>query len=303
MGNSGSSNADEVLSKKIAEATAKCHQMQPVREKLLTDKVFRSRLLEALALTFSGTKDSEPDLLLNWIMGSKLADREKCMAERNKLAYLFMFFPLSTYSLFPKLGEVMHLVDEKTGALATVNTTNTNLQDDKIYRDPSGSHSIPSAFVTLKYYPNGFNGKSFTESYWWDACAFVQQKMACPSKNAPAWSTIFDTFGRADKLTQLLDSEHKRLCSDVPHIFVGCVSISPESQGKGACSKLMRGINQIADELGYACYLEEGGERRLGIYRRFGYEIASGPHTIDDKEGSYDELHLMMRPAKTPEVN
>ena len=59
---------------------------------------------------------------------------------------------------------------------------------------------------------------------------------------------------------------------DTPHIYVVMLSLAPQAQGQGICSRLMRGVNAIADQLGWVCYLETGSERLESIYKHFGYE-------------------------------
>eukprot|EP01060_Flectonema_neradi_P029645 TRINITY_DN413_c0_g1_i1.p1 TRINITY_DN413_c0_g1~~TRINITY_DN413_c0_g1_i1.p1 ORF type:complete len:290 (+),score=37.73 TRINITY_DN413_c0_g1_i1:50-919(+) len=287
----GNNNTTPDYSSRIAAAIAKAPELQSVKEKIQRDGQFKHRIMESLALSFTGSKDSEPDLLLDWVVGKKLGDREKHLNERNKMGYFILYLPLACYCLYPKYGDTLHLVDE-SGALTTVQTKNTNLHSTD---EP---HPVSSSFVVLRFYPHGYGGRSYSEKYLWEPMAAIQQKLTFPSRYAPSWGNIFSSFARADVLSKVMEAKHHKFLDSTPHIFVGLVSVSPEAQGMGACSKLMRGINKIADDLGWACYLEEGGDRRKAIYERYGYQVVSGPHTLNHRDESYDGLNMMMRPAK-----
>eukprot|EP01060_Flectonema_neradi_P029646 TRINITY_DN413_c0_g2_i1.p1 TRINITY_DN413_c0_g2~~TRINITY_DN413_c0_g2_i1.p1 ORF type:complete len:285 (+),score=41.10 TRINITY_DN413_c0_g2_i1:54-908(+) len=282
----GNNNTTPDYSSRIAAAIEKVPELQSVKEKIQRDGQFKHRIMESLALSFTGSKDSEPELTLDWVFGEKLSDREKHLSERNKMGYFFLYVPLCTYCLYPKYGDTLHLVDD-SGALSTVQTKNTNLHST------DEQHPVSSSFVVLRFYPHGYGGKSYSEKYLWEPMAVMKQKWFCPSRYAPSWGNVVQTLGRVDTICKVVDEEHNNLLEKTPHIYVGMVSVAPEAQGMGACSKLMRGINKIADDLGWACYLEEGGDRRKAIYERYGYQVVAS-HTV----GTYSGLNMMMRPAK-----
>jgi len=78
-----------------------------------------------------------------------------------------------------------------------------------------------------------------------------------------------------------------------PHWYLSILSISPESQGKGHGSALMRpGLERI-DAGGAPAYLETQRERNVGFYERFGFELVE-KLMIDGEL----PIWLMYRPAR-----
>ena len=53
------------------------------------------------------------------------------------------------------------------------------------------------------------------------------------------------------------------------HLYVAVMAVSPEHQGHGSCSRLMRTVSRTADKHRLPCYLEANGSRNGKIYERW----------------------------------
>lgn len=58
-----------------------------------------------------------------------------------------------------------------------------------------------------------------------------------------------------------------------PHWYLAILSVSPESQGGGHGTALMKPGLDRADAQGVGAYLETQRERNVGFYERFGFEL------------------------------
>jgi len=78
-----------------------------------------------------------------------------------------------------------------------------------------------------------------------------------------------------------------------PHWYLSILSISPESQGRGHGSALMKPGLERVDASGAPAYLETQRERNVGFYERFGFELVE-KLMIDGEL----PVWLMYRPAQ-----
>jgi len=88
-----------------------------------------------------------------------------------------------------------------------------------------------------------------------------------------------------------LEGEIKRRWPKEPHWYLAVLSVSPESQGKGHGSALIRPGLEKADEQGVGAYLETQRESNVGFYERFGFEL------VEKIEVEGQPLWLMWRPV------
>ena len=73
-------------------------------------------------------------------------------------------------------------------------------------------------------------------------------------------------------LGQYIDAVHDRL---VPpqHWFLQAIGVSPQYQGKGYASKLLRPMLLRIDKEGLPCYLETLEEQNVRLYEHFGFKV------------------------------
>jgi len=264
----------------------------------MKDKVYKEKILENLAMSFAGNKDSEGDLMLNYIIGPEVKDRENELEERCKTLRTCMMFPLYLSGLYPTHGRVYALRetdydtakngDSATAGVMNCETKNLTLRTPLVLNaeeeKDSNSHDLPSGLAVVTFFPKGYNAWLITQ-IWRTVKVFM--KVGGPSGSTKGY--LPNLFAKSDKETtikqgrfnlrsgvmdKMMEQKHKKLMKGKPHIHVMIVSVLPEAQGQRICSRTMRAINDMADQLNFSCYLECAGERRVGIYNRYGYEVA-----------------------------
>jgi ribosomal protein S18 acetylase RimI-like enzyme len=76
-------------------------------------------------------------------------------------------------------------------------------------------------------------------------------------------------LGKASRLQRLITTSWPK----EPHWYLSVLSVSPESQGQGHGSVLIRPGLERADREGLGCWLETQRERNIPFYARFGFEL------------------------------
>jgi ribosomal protein S18 acetylase RimI-like enzyme len=99
---------------------------------------------------------------------------------------------------------------------------------------------------------------------------------------------------RALQLMFRVDSLHPK----ERHWYLFTIGTSPERQGRGVGSALLRSMLQRIDELGDSAYLESSKERNVSLYARFGFEVID---ELASKSGS-PTIWRMWRDPKVPEI-
>ena len=69
-----------------------------------------------------------------------------------------------------------------------------------------------------------------------------------------------------------IDAMHKRH-APFNHWFFLITGVTPQSQGKGYASQLIRPMLDRMDEEGLPCYIETMDERNVGLYEHFGFKV------------------------------
>lgn len=82
-----------------------------------------------------------------------------------------------------------------------------------------------------------------------------------------AFTRFMDFAGHTEKL-------HKS-SAPMPHYYLFALGVGPSAQGKGVGGQLIRGMLERIDEERMPAYLETQKERNVGLYRRFGFEVAA----------------------------
>lgn len=291
----------------VDRAIASQKNVKPVKQELREDKAFLAQCIETLGHSFAGNKDNEGDLLFNWMFGPELEDRDQNLEERNKLSRILTMFGLYLHGYYPKSGRVLQLVDED-GELKFIESNNLTLHFPPKANKNSVAptvHKVPVGLTVVRFYPKGHK-YDWGERWWWPLKLFAklgdkkQQPSLWNDKTKKTENKNFDK--RANMAGDMQEKEHHRLMKDTPHIYVAAVAVSPDAQGQGVGSKLMRAISGIADELGLPCYLDTVGSRRKDIYARYGYEVTSTSkieYDVGDGKAWLCEDYLFMtRPAQ-----
>ncbi len=82
-----------------------------------------------------------------------------------------------------------------------------------------------------------------------------------------------------------------------PHYYFACIGVSPEAQGQGLGSSLMRPTLDRCDREGLPAYLEASSERNAALYERLGFQTTSELRTAGSPP-----LRLMLRPPHPTET-
>lgn len=84
-------------------------------------------------------------------------------------------------------------------------------------------------------------------------------------------------FGRFMSFAGYTDKLHKEV-APMPHYYLFALGVSPSAQGRGVGGRLLKPMLERIDEEKMPAYLETQKEGNVGIYRRFGFEVAAeGP--------------------------
>ena len=234
-------------------------------------------IVHLITRAFIGTSTAEPEWGIHWLLGPKLSDRLDPTGERFEIVTLFMTCALKTNAIYPAEGAVLGSEDNE-GELAAVNVV-------RVFR--------------------GNYLKSLWEPFWETRIAFEAMLTGTMPK-VYMDSNQGCLRGHIDaRVKQMVDVTMQKLhCLHAPgpHIYVAVMATSPEKQGKGHCSRLMRAISRAADLDKLPCYLECTSERNCKIYQRFGYRVV-GQYTVSvekDETGSlpFEHLYCMLRPPE-----
>ena len=102
------------------------------------------------------------------------------------------------------------------------------------------------------------------------------------------------TFGaRLPRAAGLLSTIERRHIRE-PHYYFAYVGVSPEAQGRGLGTALMRPTLDRCDEEGLPAYLEASSERNAALYERLGFELKD-----ELRFAGSPPLRLMLRPPRT----
>ena len=290
--------------------------------------------IETSALSFCGTNRKEPGPVVNWLLGPEMeVIKRSGMSEaawaaddtgkeylgkldtRRKIVDRLMAAALvSTSVLPPHSGFVVAKAEGSSqidGNVLTVETTNETYA--KFRGSGISGHSIPAAHVAVRFYPSGYKSDPLRWIYRLKKVLDSAPKAVGGKTRTVADYSLTSSarvgramWGRFLPLDKVSASVKKKFTKNVPFIYVGVVSVAPEAQGQGLCSRLMRGINGVADKLGWACYLETGSARLEKVYERYGYKTvhteAYGADCDRDTDWPDLEFRIMMRPATSTAV-
>jgi ribosomal protein S18 acetylase RimI-like enzyme len=70
------------------------------------------------------------------------------------------------------------------------------------------------------------------------------------------------------------DKAHKEV-APMPHYYLFTLGVSPGAQGRGVGGLLLGDMLRRVDEEGMPAYLETQKERNVGLYRKYGFEVAA----------------------------
>jgi GNAT superfamily N-acetyltransferase len=106
--------------------------------------------------------------------------------------------------------------------------------------------------------------------------------------------TFARAFGaRLPRAAGLLSTIERRHIRE-PHYYFAYVGVSPEAQGQGLGTALMRPTLDRCDEEGLPAYLEASSERNAALYECLGFEMK-----LELRFAGSPPLRLMLRPPRT----
>jgi ribosomal protein S18 acetylase RimI-like enzyme len=79
-------------------------------------------------------------------------------------------------------------------------------------------------------------------------------------------------FLRLARLRQVMDKAHPM---DRPHAYLWFLGVTPEAQGRGVGSRLLKAKLDQLDQAGTPAFLETATERNVAFYRRHGFDVLS----------------------------
>jgi ribosomal protein S18 acetylase RimI-like enzyme len=79
-------------------------------------------------------------------------------------------------------------------------------------------------------------------------------------------------FLRLARLRQVMDRAHPM---DRPHAYLWFLGVTPEAQGRGVGSRLLKAKLDQFDQTGTPAFLETATERNVAFYRRHGFDVVS----------------------------
>ena len=85
---------------------------------------------------------------------------------------------------------------------------------------------------------------------------------------------------RIEEITNKITQIHKELMKE-PHWYLANIGITPEYQGKGFGSKLIKPMLKRIEKEGYPAYLETNFEGNVGLYEHLGFELIDETKVLD----------------------
>ncbi len=82
--------------------------------------------------------------------------------------------------------------------------------------------------------------------------------------------TGWGRFGRLARLREVMDRAHPM---DRPHAYLWFLGVTPDAQGHGIGSRLLKAKLDQLDENGTPAFLETATERNVALYRRHGFDV------------------------------
>ncbi len=121
---------------------------------------------------------------------------------------------------------------------------------------------------------------------------FFQELRALPTL---LFVTGLSRFSRLTALRADMDKHHPM---DRPHAYLWFLGVTPEAQGHGVGSRLLKVGTDRLDAAGQPAYLETQTERNIALYRRHGFEVTSEHKARPDAP----PLWSMWREPRAPEA-
>ena len=84
--------------------------------------------------------------------------------------------------------------------------------------------------------------------------------------------TGWSRFGRLLALREVMDRHHPM---DRPHAYLWFLGVTPQAQGHGVGSRLLKSKTDQLDAEGRCAFLETATERNVTLYRRHGFQVVA----------------------------
>ncbi len=160
-----------------------------------------------------------------------------------------------------------------------------------------GLHSFFTSQLRQQYVPNGhvYTTEDYSGAALWGPPDRARHEVLELLQLLPTAPYLVST--RTHRALRLLFSV-EALHPAEPHWYLLTLGTSPERQGQGIGSALLRSRLAHIDELGEPAYLESSKERNVPLYARFGFEVIDH---IRSRSGS-PEMWRMWREPRVPET-
>ena len=228
-----------------------------------------------IARSFSGTEKTEPEYMLDWVVGEPFADR----SNPKRIALVNCFMGVSA-SMEGEKGLVLGVTDG-------------NIHNPK----------LEAVLVARKVKNNSIKSCGECVSY----CAMTGHLCRLLCRNECVWDICDDKrfeerANTSDKV--LLDMKKFSVGKEPAFWYVAIVAVDPSAQGKKHASRLMHAILQQADIDGLPTHLECSSDKNRQIYERFGfYPVYRTQLEWTDSQHSNVSGYAMYRPAKGKSIS
>jgi ribosomal protein S18 acetylase RimI-like enzyme len=129
-------------------------------------------------------------------------------------------------------------------------------------------------YLTFRFWKQGALPEIITDSKW------NEQRKGLLTEVAGATDTLLSTH--------ILKGPNYR------HWYVNFVATSPDHQGRGYGSEIMKKVCTIADEENVDCYLECSSTKNKFFYGKFGF-VVLGTHILDNAAIEETTMYFMLR--------
>lgn len=212
--------------------------------------------VECAAEAYDGTDQQPGDKWMHWILGSTLDSKGE--KRRGIIQYILRFF-LTLEQNVP--GTVIFGVRGSDGVLSAVISVTPYLDGLPEERTQTGGPLLRGPIIGGLTKWLRFIG----------AMASIYPRHGSGAFGDKATSARFRAARKLQGAAHRQACEHSR-----PHLYVSALAVKPSRQGRGHAAKLLKHVNELADKLGCACYLQCSTEKAKQIAAHHGYRAVGG---------------------------
>lgn len=234
--------------------------------------------------SFAGTKNANPEPLTNWALRDIISEDFEDLDRKAMFDFVMSIvvedaikddaFIFGHDTISPETNHVGDLAKKEhaLGSVAVVTSFDPAKQSSSVLEAVRGEVGD-----LLKLAIAGIRGR-------------LPRQLYTPSKMATL-------LRRMVSLQGILKTAHIEYGPATKHLFVQVVAMDPDFQGRGYGKQMMNAINDLADHMGKAVYLECGGKKNPRFYEKFGYEVVH-EQELQGEDGENFIAYLMVREPK-----